>query len=293
MTQQSVLSQTNQNHIVDGDFSDAVNEAWNFERPFEESFSQVVDISGERFYSGSISGYVWQEISVKPDTYYTLTFKTKASRLQSDGRERDPDGYVDIYGDGLELRININHEHTEWHLHTVRFKTQTGTGKLKLTAFASSGTLSFDDFLIAEQNEQIDPDNLIKNPKFNNNEEFWKIREQSPEAHGKVIEENGNKIFSSINFASARQDVVAKHNKTYIFNIRMRSSASGAFTGRVQIMSPFGVSEELLIDSTEWKDYSVEFTIPNNVGAENLQIRLYGGSDIYAYFDDLSLKEKL
>lgn len=286
------------NTVIDGDFMDADSVAWKFEKAVPESLAAREVEGGNPYFTSSISGSATQLVSgITASTLYTLTVNTRGSEKQSDAQSRNPTGYIGVKGGELDLRFYVEGVH-DWKKQKMRFRSSPGTDSLQITAFGVSGTMDFDDISLSSGEEVIDPEELLRNGSFHQEEEHWRLLTQSEDAQAQIIQDEGNLCFLAANLGSASQSVACAPDKTYILTFKCKATgrAEGDPCGQVSIRgSAQGGVEQPLKVTNSWEEYRLEYTVANVVGNGSLSVRATGGAmnkGAITYFDQFSLKLK-
>ncbi|HWT69101.1 MAG TPA: hypothetical protein VN214_08320 [Pseudomonas sp.] len=287
------------NKVKDGDFSDQNSTPWAFEKSVPQSLSAREIDNGNGYFSASISGFATQQVSdITKSTLYTLTVSTKGSERQPDGQDRNPNGYLEIKADEVEIRLYVEGVH-DWVTRKVRFRSSATTDNLRIRLFGSTGKLSFDNLSLTELEEVIGPDELIKNGYFNLDEEHWHFLKPNANAHAQVVLDGDNPCAQLSKLGSISQSVQVQLNKTYVLKFRAKASggAVGDPGGFVSIKSGTqGGVDELVTVTNNWIAHTVEYTVPNVGGNDVLIVKAAGAavsSNVTTLFDDFSLKLKV
>lgn len=287
------------NKIEDGEFTDPSSTPWTFGKAVPESLAARETENGNPYFAGSISGSAMQKVSgIKPLTLYTLTVKTRGSEKQSDNQNRNPTGYIEVKGGEVDVRFYLEGVH-DWTGRKMRFRSSSVTGPLQITLFAITGKVDFDDVSVGAGEEVIDPDELLKNPRFTQEEEYWRLVTSGAAAQAEIFYDNENPGLLTASLGSANQTVAVALNKTYVYKFRAQvmGPTVGAPGGRLQIRNAAqGLTDHPLTVTNDWADYGGEHVVSNTGGNTSLSFAMSGGalnSGTTAYFDNLSLKLKV
>jgi hypothetical protein len=287
------------NLVADGDFTDEDSSAWTFSTGVAQSLAAREIENGNPYFAASISGSATQVVpGIKPSTLYVLSVNTRGSERQSDGQDRKPTGYIEIKEGTFEFRDYSSDVHG-WKEQKVRFRSSSATDSLQVTLFGITGKLDFDDVLLREEEEEvIDPDELIKNGFFNQGEEHWQLVRPNTNAQAQIILDDNNPCFLASNLGNAVQSVAVAINKTYVFKFRAKATGAtvGAAGGVVRIRSATqGFFEKHLTVTNDWGDYQFDYQVPNVGGSDDLTLTVSGAplnQGAVTLFDGFSLKLK-
>jgi hypothetical protein len=286
------------NLVADGDFTDEDSSAWMFSTGVAQSLAAREIENDNPYFAASISGSATQVVpGITPSTLYVLTVNTRGSERQSDGQDRNPTGYIEIKGGAVDVRVYLRDVH-DWKEQKVRFRSSSATDSLQVTVFGITGKLDFDDVLLREEEEVIDPDELIKNGFFNQGEEHWRLVRPNANAQAQIILDDNNPCFLASNLGSANQSVAVALNKTYVFKFRAKAMGAtvGAAGGLVSIRNAGqGATSQPLTVTNDWVEYQLDHPVPNVGGNDYLTVTASAGplnQDTITLFDDFSLKLK-
>lgn len=287
------------NLIEDGDFTNPNSPLWTFAKATPESQAARETENAEHYFASSISGSATQSVSgIAASALYTLTVNTRGTERQSDGQVRKPTGYIEVKGGGFESRFYLEGVH-DWKEQKMRFRSSSATDDLQIKLFGISGKVDFDKAWLQGEEEIIDPDELLKNGRFTQEEEYWRLVSSGPNAKAEIFYDNENPGLLTANLGAAYQSVEVALNKTYVYKFRAKvmGPTVGAPGGRLQIRNAGqGLTDHPVSVTNGWVNYEGEHVVSNTGGNNSLSYSVSGGalsSGTTAYFDDLSLKLKI
>ncbi|MGR3775901.1 carbohydrate binding domain-containing protein [Bacillus paramycoides] len=274
--------------VKNGDFEDGLNN-WILSSP-NSSIENIGNSQTDNHYLKLIHGdSVYQFVTVKPNTEYTLTFDIAGSiGSPSEVTVGNLNANQEIVPlTKKQYNTGFNPEH-----HEIKFKTGEDVSNFAVKlASTAKGMVKFDNVQLKEKEKSY-----ILNIDFDNNSslEFLKPYgdiKYNIEEHAGVNNSKGLHISGA--WSSARGDVTLKPNTTYILSASGRVTRPFFKTLTVGIQSSGGENRSFLqFTTSQYEQQSVEFTTLNTNNPYTFYLQITGNGMGDGYLDDIVLVEK-